>query len=101
MNIQSLEFPLTPSIKDELGQLESSLSKFLSNMNDVTVVLSKENPTLFHVEISTNLLGNNVRSNHESHDFYKALHKSKDKFIKRILHIKNKHKTLKRQPEEK
>ena len=82
INISSLDFDLTDSIREEIMFLEPIFQKHLDDSSRVQVTLSKQAPDVFKVHMQTHYLGEEIVSDHESHNFHKALELCKVHFVK-------------------
>ena len=90
IDITSLDFDITDAIRTEINNMEPFLSKHISAEERVKVTLSKVSPTVFHVHMRTHYLGEDIVSDHESHNFHKALDLCKDHFVKQVDKRRNK-----------
>ncbi len=85
INISSRDFDITDAIRTEVEELQPILTKHMSNEEgQVKVTLSKVAPSVFHVHMQTHYLGEDIISDHESHNFHKALELCKDHFVKQL-----------------
>ena len=82
--IASRDFDLTDAIKTEIDNLKEPLSKHLNGDNTVRVTLSKTAPDVFHVHMQTHYMGDDIISDHDSHNFHKALELCKDHLVKQL-----------------
>ena len=94
INISSLNFEITEAIRNEIMGMEPFLNKHLGDPKNIRVVLSKVSPEVFSVHMQTHYLGEDIYSEHESHNFHKALELCKDHFVKQA--DKRRHKIQKR-----
>ncbi len=88
--IASRDFELTDAIRTEIQNLEEPLSKHMNTKDTVKVTLSKSAPDVFHVHMQTHYMGEDIISDHESHNFHKALELCKDHLVKQIDKRRNK-----------
>ena len=84
INISSLDFTITPAIRTEITSLEPTLYKHIPETERIQVTLSKAAPDVFHVHMQAHYLGKDIISDHESHNFHKALEFCKEHFVKQI-----------------
>ena len=84
INLSSRDFDLTDAIREEVNSLGDSLYKHIPENERIKVTLSKVAPTVFHVHMQAHYLGEEIVSDHESHNFHKALELCKDHFIKQV-----------------
>ena len=82
IEISSLDFKITDAIRSEIMFMEPLFQKHFSENTPVQVTLSKESPDVFKVHMHAHFLGEDITSNHSSHNFHKALELCKDHFIK-------------------
>lgn len=82
--IASRDFDLTDAIKEEIESLQPMLTKHMQPEGPVKVTLSKASPTVFHVHMQARYMGEIIISDHESHNFHKALELCKDHFVKQV-----------------
>jgi len=82
IDISSLDFEITDSIRTEVESLEKSLAKYLTQKEKVKVTLSKTAPDIFNVRMQTHYLGEDIVCDHDSHNFHKALELCKNHFVK-------------------
>ena len=84
IDITSLDFDITDAIRTEIQSMEPFLNKHISESDRVKVRLSKASPTVFRVHMQAHYLGEDIISDHESHNFHKALELCKDHFVKQV-----------------
>jgi ribosomal subunit interface protein len=84
INISSRDFDITEAIREEITNMEASLYKHIPEEERIKVTLSKAAPDVFHVHMQAHYLGEDIISDHESHNFHKALELCKDHFVKQI-----------------
>ncbi len=84
INISSRDFEITDAIRTEVESLEEVLYKHMPEKERIKVVLSKAAPDVFHVHMQAHFLGEDIISDHESHNFHKALEFCKDHFVKQV-----------------
>ena len=84
INISSRNFEITEAIRAEIESLESGFSKHIDDSHRISVILSKDAPNVFKVHMQTHFKGEEIVSDHSSHNFHKALELCKDHFIKQI-----------------
>ena len=84
INLSSRDFDITDAIREEVNSLGDSLYKHIPENERIKVTLSKVAPTVFHVHMQAHYLGEEIVSDHESHNFHKALELCKDHFIKQV-----------------
>lgn len=90
INLTSLDFDITDAIRDEVEAMEPILLKHMSDKGNVKVTLSKSAPDVFHVHMQSHFLGEDIISDHESHNFHKALEFCKNHFVKQVDKRKDK-----------
>ena len=83
-NISSRDFDITEAIREEIESMGPGLSKHLDDDHRISVTLSKDAPDVFKVHMQVHYLGEDIVSDHTSHNFHKALELCKDHFIKQI-----------------
>ncbi len=93
INISSRDFEITEAIRNEIEGLQSTLYKHIPDNERIKVTLSKAAPDVFHVHMQAHYLGDDIISDHESHNFHKALELCKDHFVKQLDKRRNKIKT--------
>lgn len=84
INISSRDFDLTEAIKTEVNGVGEFIFDHMGREEKVDIVLSKTSPTTFKVNIQAHYKGEDIVSNHESHNFHKALDLCKDHFLKLV-----------------
>ncbi len=84
LNISSRDFEITEAIRTEVESLQDVLYKHMPEKERIKVVLSKAAPDVFHVHMQAHYLGEDIISDHESHNFHKALEFCKDHFVKQV-----------------
>lgn len=82
IDISSLDFEITEAIRNEIMEIEPLLARHNIEEQRVKVTLSKPAPDLFRVQMKVHYLGEDIVSEHNSHNFHKALELCKDHFIK-------------------
>lgn len=90
INISSRDFDITEAIRAEINSMGDFLYKHIPEKERIKVTLSKAAPDVFHVHMQTHYLGEDIISDHESHNFHKALELCKDHFVKQIDKRKDK-----------
>lgn len=90
INISSRDFEITDAIRTEIMNMETVLYKHIPENESIKVTLSKASPDVFHVHMQAHYLGEDIISDHESHDFHKALEFCKDHFVKQVDKRRNK-----------
>lgn len=84
INISSRDFTITDAIRTEIMSLQPTFQKHMTERDNVKVTLSKAAPDVFHVHMQAHYLGEDIISDHESHNFHKALELCKDHFVKQL-----------------
>lgn len=84
INISSLDFDITDSIRAEVQDVGESIKKHMRGEENLNITLSKTSPDVFKVNIQTHYMGEDINSHHESHNFHKALDLCCDHLIKLI-----------------
>ena len=85
ITISSRDFEITEAIRTEVENLEPEIAKHMNGADhDIKVTLSKASPDVFHVHMQAHYLGEDIISDHESHNFHKALELCKNHFIKQV-----------------
>ncbi len=84
IDIASLDFDITEAIRTEVEAMQGPLSKWIGEDERVKVTLKKAAPDVFQVNMQSHYLGEDIVSEHESHNFHKALELCKDHFIKQL-----------------
>ncbi|MEM7646930.1 MAG: HPF/RaiA family ribosome-associated protein [Pseudomonadota bacterium] len=82
IQITSRDFTITPSIRDSINCMETSLRHYVTDGQSIKVILSKSAPDLFHVQMVSQYLGEDLSCHHESHEFYKAVELCREHFVK-------------------
>lgn len=82
IDISSRDFDITDAIREEIMVMEPAFEKHFNDSARIQVTLSKEAPDVFRVHMQTHYLGEEIISDHESHNFHKALELCKDHFVK-------------------
>ena len=84
IKISSRDFEITEAIRAEIEGMEPSLYRHIGEDHRISVTLSKEAPDVFKVHMQVHYLGEDIISDHSSHNFHKALDLCKDHFVKQI-----------------
>ena len=84
IDISSRNFDITDSIRAEILSLEEGLYKHMPQDQKIRVVLSKSAPDVFHVHMQVHFMGTDIISEHESHNFHKAVELCKGHFVKQV-----------------
>ena len=84
INISSLDFSITESIRNEVQSMAETIKKHMRGEEKLDITLSKTSPDVFRVNIQTRFMGEDINSHHESHDFHKAMDLCKNHLIKLI-----------------
>jgi ribosomal subunit interface protein len=84
INLSSRDFDITDAIRTEVHNMEPVLYKHIPAEERIKVTLSKASPDVFHVHMQVHYLGEDIVSDHESHNFHKALELCKDHFVKQV-----------------
>lgn len=84
IDISSRDFDITDAIRTEIMNMEASFAKKFNADERIKVTLSKAAPDVFHVHMQAHYLGEEIVSDHESHNFHKALELCKEHFVKQV-----------------
>lgn len=84
INISSRDFEITEAIRAEIFNMEEIIYKHFPEDENIQIILSKSSPTVFHVHMQAHYLGEEITSDHESHNYHKALELCKDHFIRQV-----------------
>ena len=90
IQLSSRDFEITEAIRTEVLGMEALLEKHMPRGGNIKVTLSKSSPTVFHVHMQSHFMGEDIISDHESHNFHKALELCKSHFIKQVDKRKDK-----------
>lgn len=84
INISSRDFEITDAIRTEINNLEKTLYKHIPEGESIKFTLSKSAPDVFRVHMQCHYLGEDIISDHESHNYHKALELCKNHFVKQV-----------------
>ena len=84
IEVSSRDFDLTPAIRDEVMNMEDSFEKHLDDGTRIQVTLSKDAPDVFRVHMQAHYRGEDIISDHVSHNFHKALELCREHFVKQV-----------------